>query len=296
MTRGAVLLTLGLLSAACGGRDPVYRWRDGTRLSASLRVREELIPHRVARAVDVTLRGTVTNGSAAEFEIVRVHHERTRDGRPWGEAIDTDRVGRPPDGRTEEDSAAARVAEALVGRKVRAEFDPEDGLTRLDGMDAALAAAATASDAGAADFRDGIVSLVSDAALTRGARGAGLTAPPHDFRDRSEVLERIGGIFAPGLGVLPCRLLGTAGFDHDGSPVVKSNGRVRAGAVPTGEPGPEPPDEVGPVIPDQCDADAEVQHDLATALPLRGRFTSRVRFGSGVQVVTTTSFTFVVQP
>ncbi|MCE9634113.1 MAG: hypothetical protein K8T90_00275, partial [Planctomycetes bacterium] len=162
--------------------------------------------------------------------------------------------------------------------------------------DDALAAAALPADPAAADFRDGIVSLVSDGALTRGVRGAGLTAPPNDFRDQFEVLARTADVYAPGQGVLPCRLVGTAGFDHDGSPVVKSNGRVRPDAVPSGEPGPAPPEEVGPVAVADVECEAEVQHDLATAVPIRGRLTVRVPFRSGARLVTTNSFTFVVKP
>ncbi|MCE9637652.1 MAG: hypothetical protein K8T90_18285, partial [Planctomycetes bacterium] len=131
----ALALAVALLSAACGGRDPVYRWSDGTSISADFRVREELVPQHVAREVHVTLAGRVARGSDVEFEVVRVHHERAKDGRPWGEPVDTETAGRAPTGRSEEDAAAARVAEALVGRKVRATFDARDGLTKLVGMD-----------------------------------------------------------------------------------------------------------------------------------------------------------------
>lgn len=282
--------------AACGGREPVYAWRDGAAANVELRVREELLPHRVAREVRVNADGRVESGSTLVLTIGAVRHERWRDGRPWGDPVTTESAGASPEHRAGEDAALARVGDALVGRRFRMVFDPAAGLTAVDGLGDALAASAPAGDTDAEDARDGLVSLLSDGAVLRGVRAAGLVGTPADFADRSSSFELRADVFLPGRGVAACRLLGSAGFENDGSPVVRRSGRLRSDAPAKGDPGPAPPDDVGPVLTGDVEAESETLHDPVAHVPLRGRCTVRVPFARGATVVTTTSFALSVRP
>jgi hypothetical protein len=293
--RSVSALALPLLLASCGGREPPYRWRDGAAAVLEVRVREELLPTPLAREVQVAFEGRVEGASAVVFDVVRVRHERVGAGGALT-VVETHDVGASPVDRTAEDAAVSRVAESMVRRSVRLSFDPRDGLVAVSGMDAALEAAPAAGDAAAEEVRDGLRSLLSDAALLRGLRAAGLTAPPEDFRDRAAVVERRIDVYVPGRGVSALRMLGDVGEEKDGSPVVRCSGRFREDASFTGPAGQEPPPEVGSVRVAKADADAETLFDLATAQPLRGRCTIRLPFTSGATVATRTSFTLSVRP
>jgi hypothetical protein len=225
-----------------------------------------------------------------------VRQERALDGRPRGAVVDTNQGAASPEGRDAEDAAAARVGERLLGRRVTLSFDAVEGLRGVDGMTAALSAAAEPGDAPAEEHRDGLVGLLSDGVLARTLRGAGLAGVPETFGDGAAQIERTFGVFLPGRGVLPCRLRGTAGFGHEGSPIVELEGRVAVEAPAAGDPGPAVPEEFGAVVVADVRAEAETMHDLGTKLPLRGRVVVRTPYARGAETVVTTSFTLTVEP
>lgn len=281
------------LLAACGGRDPPFRWRDGATVTAEFRVREELLPARLAREVRISTRGVVRNGSEIALDILSVGHESIRAGATVS-AVDTETSGAVASERSSSDAAIARVAERLLGRTVVLTFDGEDGLRSVVGLDAALAAAAGDPDAAAA--RDGLAPLVGDAPILRSLRAAGLSAPPENFRDKAAAVELRADVYVPGRGVVVCRFLGDVGADTDGSPIVRWNGRVRGDADAKGPPGDAPPEDVGDVLLARIEGQAETQYDAVRATPLRGNATVRMPFARGATIVTTTSFVLAVGP
>ena len=289
----ALVAACGL--GACGGPEPSYSWREGAVATFEVRVREELRPSKIAREVQISATGRVAGASALELSVVRVRHELLGASGALT-AVDTSDTTADPADRTAGDAALARVAEALTGRSVRLTFDPVRGLAAVSGMDAALDAAARASDPDAEEARDGLRSLVSDAALLRSLRAAGLCAAPDSFRDRSASYAREAEAFVPGRGVTPLRLTGAAGEEKDGSPVLRLAGTLRDDASFSGDPGPAPMDEIGAVVVRAVKSESETLYDRDTRTPLRGRAEIAFPFERFVTMAVRTSFTMAVRP
>jgi hypothetical protein len=290
--RGAasLLVAAALVAAACGGHGPTYAWEDGRVVRMSVTLHEALMPGSAGREVRISGEGRVAGGNAFEMDVLSVRHKRQLGGRAVS-VVDTETSGVAPADRSAEDVALARIAEGMRGRRVRLVFDAADGLTGVEGLADALRLAGGEADA---EAPAGLRLLLADDAVLRGLRAAGLAGIPHAVREARGEAQRSVDLFVPGRGLVACRLLGVVGPGPDGSPIVKASGQVRDDAPARGDPGPTPPDEVGPVRLGRVEVEAETLHDRATSLPLRGRATVRMPYASGATVVTTTSFLLAV--
>lgn len=292
----ATLVTTTLVTVTCGGPDAAYRWPAGSAADLEIRMREEIVPGRLAREVRITAQGGVGDGGAIDLRIESVRHETLREGRT-ASIVDTTDVSASPTGRTAADAALARVADAMVGRRFRLNFDPQTGLNDVSGLGAALAPdAAVAGDAASEDARAGLRLLLADEHVRWRLRAAGLCEIVDAVRTRRGNAERAAELFVPGAGLFSFRIFGAAGAEADGSPVLRLSGKLAANAVPSGPAGVAPPEELGPVVLSRIEVDAETLYDRDSEVPLRGRATVRLPYRAGVTVATTASFVLVVHP
>ena len=136
------LLAVAALLAACDGPPPrTYAASPGTPAALYVVVREELAGTKSARRLEIATRGAFADDGSLRVEIVRASLEsREDDGKT--SVVATDVVAADPSRRSAADAAATRLLEGLRAASVRIGFDPEKGVTSVEGLDRALDAAA----------------------------------------------------------------------------------------------------------------------------------------------------------
>ena len=122
--------------------------------------------------------------------------------------------------------------------------------------------------------------------LARDLIRAGIAEIPDDA-GHSDSLERRVLVFVPGRGETSVRLIGASGREHDGSPVVRTEGRVRDDAKYAGEYGPDPP---LPVRAADVKVTAETMLDQVTRLPMQGNAAVVLPYDRGPEVTTRVTF------
>lgn len=292
-TRGAILVALLLSLPACDSAAAPEPFALDGRTAANLTVEvdEEVTGTTNLRRFSVSALGTPAGGGLVRFRIDGANHEiRTGDDRRFRRA-DTRDAAPAEDPRFTPDQPMRIVLDGLLDREFTAQFDPAAGLLSLSGLDAALAAAAPAGDDAAAEARDGLRSVLSDDALARNLRNAGLgSVPPRVGVDGP--LSWTREVFVPGSGVHDVLLTGNTGREHEGSRVVRGKGRPDGRTPPRGDPGLEPP---LPVDPATVELTAETLYDGTSRRPLRGNTTTRIEYGSRISTNTRFRFTFTVR-
>lgn len=289
--RAVAAVALAAAFAGCGPARAPYAVAADVESHLQVVVGEQL-NGAGSRSVEVHLAGRVAPGGDATFTLRRLRHERVR--REAGTSVvDTDSAAPDVQSWAPEDAAAAQAFARMTGAAVTARFDARRGLVAFEGLDAALRKGAAAG-AGADDFVAGLSSLISDEALRRALRSAGL-CEVSDLLDRADPpVEREAELTLPGAGVVVCTLHGRRGRDSDGSPVVRLDGRLRPGAVRAPAGAGAPPPEVGSARLGDVAISSETQHDRDTHRPLRGRVEAVVPYERGPLLTRRTSFTWIV--
>jgi len=174
------------------------------------------------------------------------------------------------------DIARRAVLEAMIAEPVALGFVGNGGIDALEGLDAALVTAAErAIDEGVnstlvGDAVAGLSQMLDDRRVLRGLIAAGVAAaPPEVARGKGEV-RRYVDIFVAGRGVTRLTTIGSAGRTASGESSVRCEGRVAAGALFSGDAGPEPPAQIGPVDLDDVRVVVSTEYAGANLQPLRG--------------------------
>jgi len=293
--RPAAALLLAVAAAGCGDVREPYRVAERSRVDLSANVSEEL-SKAGSRKIEVFLAGTADGRGTVSLRVTRVRYERTRPDVPVV-VVDTGEAVPDATDRTPEDRAVARILHRSVSASVTARFDARTGLAALEGVGAALGA--RGGDADEDEAAAGLAPLVGDATLLATLRAAGLCEVPDAAERRRGDAERRIEVDVPGLGVVRPLLLGDAGRETDGSPVVQLSGSVREADVVRAKESdapPAPPPEVGAVVVQDLEIRSQTLHDPESLRPLRGHLEVVVPFAGGLVLRRRTDFRCVVSP
>jgi hypothetical protein len=287
LTRVGRFLAVAALLAACGPREPdkTYALPAGTSMALEVDVRDELVGRGTAWRLEIATRGTFATDGSLRLSIERARLETQVDGgAPTVVATDDDVDARAR--RTPGDTAKARLLESLHGAAVRIGFDAANGVTSVEGLDRALAAAP------GADSNGGLGSMCSDEGWRRGLASAGLCAVPVAVREGGAFVRDVR-VRVPGRGETSIRLAGLVGREDSGLPAAHADARMSADAVFEGPAGAAPPALVGAVVVSEATCEATTTYPAGGGLPIKGQFVSTYPFAGGFVERTTTTFTLV---
>ncbi len=253
-------------------------------------MREELVGTKSARRLDVATRGNVAADGSLRLDVVRAGLERRRaDGTTT--STTTAVVAADPNAHDAADEPTVRLLESLRTKTIRVGLDATDGVTSVEGVDAALDAAVR-GDPSLGGTRAGLRVLCSDEGWRDALAAAGLCVVPAAVRDGGTA-RRDARVVVPGRGATSMRLDGTAGRDDGGMQAVHLAGSLAADASFEGAPGAPPPDEVGPVRVADVTGDATTSYSADDGPPFKGQWSLVLAFERGATVRRTTTFTLV---
>lgn len=309
MTRAALALGAALALVACGDPPPSFDLSGAREVQLTLTTGEtvSLRGRSSAKEIRVFLRGAPRPASAGGDDVVRpidlavVWAELTYVG------ADGARVVLATDGSREDpvlsDSltrARRGLLEGLVGAPVALTPVVGAGVPRVEGLRAALSAAADAlaeSDV-PDDVRDaavgGIEPLLDDAAAARALAAAGLGPAPAEMRRPGREVRRTARVHVDGRGVTVVETFGRGGEGRGGAPTVRLSGRLPDAPAWEGDPGAAPPSWTGAVRLDGVTIAAETEYVPGSLLPQRGNVVVELPYEAGHLVRRTTEFLLVV--
>ncbi len=300
---GFVLLLLLLGLGACTDAIPEFDLVGARRATLTVIVSESVSFRglRPRKEVRVGLRGAPVasaSGVALETEILWAELSY-RDNE--GDIVSVATDGTRDDPTFDQlDLARRAVLEALVTLPVRVGLTRAAGITSFDGLESALAAAGERAIAEGGDAAliqkavAGLAQLLDDGRILRGLAAAGIGAAPPALSDRGGAAHRDVEVYVAGRGVTRVRVEGNAGRAPGGEASATFEGRVADDALFVGDPGPEPPAQIGPVVLDEMSVTVSTQYTGPDLQPLRGHFAVESPHAEGPLVTRSVDFILVV--